>query len=215
MAKFLDITGLAYFRDKIRMWLGFSNSNVLSIAHGGTGSANAAAARSALGITAGNIGAAPTNHASTGTGYGVGNGSNYGHLKLSDSTTSASGVGGGTAATPAAVKAVRDSLSQTNGTRVSTGITGVTGYRFGNYLLLQIERTGVNVSAGQATTLGTLPSNLRGSKGIAAATTSLGKVGARIFVETDGRVGVAASSAATISGDNVYGQVISLLGAVM
>ena len=91
----------------------------------------------------------------------------------------------------------------------------MTGYRFGNYLLLQIERTGVNVSAGQATTLGTLPSHLRGSKGVAAATTSLGKVGARIFVETDGRVGVAASSAAAISGDNVYGQVISWLGAVM
>ncbi|HCX63439.1 MAG TPA: hypothetical protein DHU59_13520, partial [Clostridiales bacterium] len=51
---------------------------------------------------------APTNHASTGTGHGVGTGSNYGHVKLSDSTGSTSGVSGGTAATPAAVKVVKD-----------------------------------------------------------------------------------------------------------
>ena len=56
-------------------------------------------------------GKAPTNHASTGTGYGVGNGSAFGHLKLSDSTTWQSDANGGVAATPAAVKAVRDSVS--------------------------------------------------------------------------------------------------------
>lgn len=56
-------------------------------------------------------GKAPTSHASADTGYGVGNGSNYGHVKLSDSTTSTSGAGSGIAATPAAVKAVRDSVS--------------------------------------------------------------------------------------------------------
>lgn len=53
---------------------------------------------------------APTNHASTGTTYGVGNASNYGHVKLSDSTGSTSGVSGGTAATPAAVKVVKDMI---------------------------------------------------------------------------------------------------------
>ena len=51
---------------------------------------------------------APNNHASTATTYGVGNGSNYGHIKLSDSTSSTSDVSGGIAATPAAVKNAYD-----------------------------------------------------------------------------------------------------------
>lgn len=47
---------------------------------------------------------APLNHASTGTTYGVGDATNYGHLKLSDSTTSTSSTSSGIAATPKAVK---------------------------------------------------------------------------------------------------------------
>lgn len=51
---------------------------------------------------------APTSHASADTTYGTGTSSNYGHVKLSDSTSSASGTSGGVAATPAAVKAAYD-----------------------------------------------------------------------------------------------------------
>lgn len=51
---------------------------------------------------------APTNHASTGTTYGKGDGSNYGHVKLSDSTSSTSAAASGVAATP---KAVKDALA--------------------------------------------------------------------------------------------------------
>lgn len=51
---------------------------------------------------------APENHASSATTYGVGTSSNYGHVKLSDSTNSTSGVTDGTAATPSAVKAAYD-----------------------------------------------------------------------------------------------------------
>lgn len=51
---------------------------------------------------------APTNHASTGTSYGTGTSTNYGHVKLSDSTSSDSGESSGVAATPAAVKAAYD-----------------------------------------------------------------------------------------------------------
>lgn len=51
---------------------------------------------------------APKSHASTGTGYGKGTDANYGHLKLSDAVDSTSGVSGGVAATPAAVKAAYD-----------------------------------------------------------------------------------------------------------
>lgn len=56
---------------------------------------------------------APVNHASSATTYGVGNGTNYGHVKLSDATNSTSNAAtGGTAATPAAVKAVADSIPE-------------------------------------------------------------------------------------------------------
>lgn len=51
---------------------------------------------------------APKNHASTLTTYGLGTAANYGHVKLSDSTNSTSGVSSGTAATPSAVKSAYD-----------------------------------------------------------------------------------------------------------
>ena len=51
---------------------------------------------------------APIAHASTSTTYGIGTSSNYGHVKLSDSTTSTSSTSSGVAATPAAVKSAYD-----------------------------------------------------------------------------------------------------------
>ncbi|GEM_PF-1354748 len=56
---------------------------------------------------------APTNHASTGTGYGIGDSTTYGHLKLSSSISDSSGYGSGIAATPLAVKTVNDKLKYT------------------------------------------------------------------------------------------------------
>ena len=59
-------------------------------------------------LTAANINAAPKSHASTATTYGKGTNSNYGHVKLSDSTSSTlAAASDGTAATP---KAVSDAL---------------------------------------------------------------------------------------------------------
>ena len=55
---------------------------------------------------------APTSHASSNTTYGKGTNSNYGHVKLSDSTSSTTAAAsGGTAATP---KAVKDALDAAN-----------------------------------------------------------------------------------------------------
>ena len=51
---------------------------------------------------------APTSHASTATSYGMGTASNYGHVKLSDSTSSTSAASAGIAASPKAVKAAYD-----------------------------------------------------------------------------------------------------------
>ena len=54
-------------------------------------------------------GKAPNNHASTGTTYGVGNASNYGHVKLTDSISSTSGASSNIAATP---KMVQDIIKE-------------------------------------------------------------------------------------------------------
>lgn len=51
---------------------------------------------------------APISHAASANTYGVGNGTVYGHTKLSTATNSTSGISGGTAATPSAVKAAYD-----------------------------------------------------------------------------------------------------------
>ena len=76
-------------------------SQTLQVSKGGTGATSSDQARVNLGVP-------PTSHASTATTYGVGNATQYGHVKLSDAVDSASGATGGTAATPAAVKAAQE-----------------------------------------------------------------------------------------------------------
>ena len=69
---------------------------------------------------------APTSHASTGTTYGKGTSGNYGHVKLSDSTTATTAAAsGGTAATP---KAVSDALAaaKSYADGLDTGVSDVT-----------------------------------------------------------------------------------------
>lgn len=79
-------------------------------------------------VLATNIGAAPTMHSVTDTTYGVGTQSYYGHVRLSDSTSSSSGQTAGTAATPLAVYSVNsrvdnveDSVPITRRITVSSG----------------------------------------------------------------------------------------------
>ena len=60
------------------------------------------------GVTAEQAGAAPILHRSASETYGKGSSVYYGHVKLSDATDNTSGVSGGIAATPAAVKAAYD-----------------------------------------------------------------------------------------------------------
>ena len=79
-------------------------SQTLPVNKGGTGATTSEAARANLGVP-------PTSHASTATTYGVGNSTQYGHLKLSDAVDSLSGVSGGIAATPAAVKIANDAAN--------------------------------------------------------------------------------------------------------
>ena len=71
------------------------------------GSAESTYRTGQVSISAANVGAAPTSHASTGTTYGVGTNANYGHVKLSDATNDTTDATGAIAATP---KAVKDAL---------------------------------------------------------------------------------------------------------
>lgn len=80
------------------------------------------------------IGIPPIDHASSGTTYGVGTSTNYGHVKLSDATDGTSDTTGGTAATPKAVKSAYDlanaALPKTGGTmsgNIAMGGNKVTG----------------------------------------------------------------------------------------
>lgn len=62
-------------------------------------------------------GKAPTSHATSATSYGKGTSSYYGHVKLSDSTSSTSAAAsGGMAATPKAVKAAYDKATEASTT---------------------------------------------------------------------------------------------------
>ena len=69
---------------------------------------------------------APIAHASTSTTYGIGTSSNYGHVKLSDSTTSTSSTSSGVAATPAAVKSAYDLANSAQSTANSKAAVGST-----------------------------------------------------------------------------------------
>ena len=71
-------------------------------------------------------GAAPINHASTGTGYGIGTDSIYGHVKLSDATNSTSAASAGIAASPAAVKAAYDLASEAKSLAQSSSVAVMT-----------------------------------------------------------------------------------------
>ena len=76
------------------------------------------------GVNTALAGKAPTAHAVSANTYGVGSDSLYGHLKLSDSTNSTSGVAGGFAATPAAVKSAYD-LANTANTAAGANATAI------------------------------------------------------------------------------------------
>lgn len=93
---------------------------------------------------------APVSHASTSTTYGVGTDANYGHVKLSNSTNSTSGVNAGTAATP---KAVSDALSAANTYtdtavgNIDVGVTGVKGNAESSYRTGNVNITPANIGA--------------------------------------------------------------------
>lgn len=97
---------------------------------------------------------AKRNHASTTTAYGTGTSSRYGHVKLSDSTSSTSGVSDGVAATPSAVKAAYD-LANGKQEAITGAATTITSSNLTASMALVSDSSGkVAVSAVTSTELG-------------------------------------------------------------
>lgn len=113
MAKYLDENGLLYFWQKIKTLFALKtevpsagSTTPAMDGTGATGSSTAYARADHVHPT--DTSRAPTSHAVNATTYGAGSSSNYGHVKLSDSTSATTAAAsGGTAATP---KAVKDAL---------------------------------------------------------------------------------------------------------
>lgn len=87
---------------------------------------------------------AATLHASTGTAYGVGNETNYGHLKITDSLTSTET---GTAASAKAIKSVADALSALQNSDSNIQIVSSSYVGTGTYV--NGQETPTNIAAGQ------------------------------------------------------------------
>lgn len=85
-------------------------------------------------------GKAPTSHASTATTYGVGTESNFGHLKITDSTSS---TASGTAASAIAIKTLADTISGLKNAKV------VHASYVGTGTYVNGQETAANIAAGQ------------------------------------------------------------------
>ena len=113
MPKYLDQNGLSYFLQKIKATFAMaadipaaSSTTPVMDKTGATGTSMTYAR--ADHVHPSDTSRAPAKHASTVTTYGKGTSSNYGHVKLSDSTSATTAAAsGGTAATP---KAIKDAL---------------------------------------------------------------------------------------------------------
>lgn len=93
---------------------------------------------------------APTDHASTLGTYGLGSGTEYGHVKLSDATNSESDTGDGVAATPAAVKAAKDYAAPVNHASPATTYGIGNSGNFGHVKLSDSTSSSSDASAGIA-----------------------------------------------------------------
>lgn len=116
------------------------SSGTLPVSRGGTGASTATAARSQLG-------ASPIYHASSGTSYGKGTASMYGHVKLSDTASTSNRVSSGVAATPAcvanAVAGVKISVTAGNtGETMGANWSGTFGFSAvpGSLLVVRLRR---------------------------------------------------------------------------
>lgn len=155
---------------------------------------------------------APKSHANSATTYGIGTSSNYGHVKLSDSTSSTSAASAGIAASPKAVKAAYDLASKafpldimtagakTNSVVITQSALGTYTYTFtknfyGNITssaqITLIPDTGASKSVTVTTTIGSLTDTKTQSSN-ATATATLIMEG--VFIPANSTLTVKSSS---------------------
>ena len=109
------------------------------ISTGGTGATDAAQARN-------NLGTPPTNHASTGTTYGIGTGSNYGHVKVSDTPDASLAAAGGHALSPKGAKEALDKKLDTSGGTM----TGTVKFTITSAITVDADNKVLNLFGGSA-----------------------------------------------------------------
>lgn len=166
MPKYLDDNGLLYFWQKIK-----NTFALISHTH---------AISDVTNLQTSLDGKAPTDHASTATTYGKGTSNNYGHVKLSDSTSSTTAASsGGTAATPKAVKDALDA-AKTYADGINVGVTGVKGDAESSYRTGNVNLTPANIGAAAATHNHSASDITSGTLGVARGGTGVSTLGAGV-----------------------------------
>lgn len=155
----------------------------------------------------------PLSHSSSSTEYGSGTNSNYGHVKLSDSTSSTSDVSSGTAATPFAIKTVNDSKADKQnpdgGAAMGAEAVAISGGAIGNQASAvtggavgdNAQTTSSGGAIGDCATAATggaagenATTDAGGAVGLSSESTSGGAVGHGAIADTGGAIGKDATS---------------------
>ena len=97
-------------------------------------------------------GKAPTSHASSGTTYGAGTASLYGHVKLSDTANSSLGASSGTAVTPKALSDAVGGKAPTSHASSGTTYGAGTASLYGHVKLSDTANSSLGASSGTAVT---------------------------------------------------------------
>ena len=97
-------------------------------------------------------GKAPTSHANSGTTYGAGTASLYGHVKLSDTANSSLGASNGTAVTPKALADAVSDKAPTSHANSGTTYGAGTASLYGHVKLSDTANSSLGVDSGTAVT---------------------------------------------------------------
>lgn len=185
MAKYLDDNGLLYFWQKIK-----NTFALLAHTH---------AISDVTNLQTTLDGKAPKSHASSATTYGKGTDGNYGHVKLSDSTSSTTAAAsGGTAATPKAVKDALDA-AKTYADGIDVGVTGVKGDSESSYRTGNVNLTPANIGAAAASHNHSASDITSGTLGVARGGTGVSTLGAGVvYHSASGTGALSIASAANL-----------------
>lgn len=201
MSKYLDQNGLLYFWQKIKATFAMiadipaaSSTTPVMDGTGATGTDSTYAR--ADHVHPSDTSRAPTNHASTETTYGKGTSSNYGHVKLSDSTTATTAAAsGGTAATPKAVKDALDAAKAYADGKADTNTTYTISKSGDTITLTGSDNSTTSVTDSDTTDL----TSMTGTLGVSHGGTGVSTLGAGVVYHASSGTGaVSIATAANI-----------------